>query len=485
MRLPHAVRLAAFSACLAVAVLLLSSAGAGARVARKHLNAIQAENRRDGSAIWTRRLHFRLQAGAPIEGYASEVSVAPRGSILFHVSLKPAGRYRIRIYRLGWYRGLGARLHACLPSCTGSEKGRPQPIPQPDPSTGLIRAAWPVTDRLKLTGRHWTSGYYVAKLVRLTRPKVGWASTIVFIVRNPPREHAKVLVQASASTWEAYDNWGGKSLYTGDPRAVKVSFLRPQSGNQTSFDFEYDLVRFLERRGYDLSYQADVDTDRHPGWLLAHKLVIVAGHSEYWSKAIRDALERARSAGVNLVFTSSNTGYWQTRYEDARRTIVEYRSAGTDPETDPALKTTRFRDLVPPRPECELMGVQFRVGNSLYEDRTHTYTVVATSRRAPWLAHTGLSRGATIPGGVGREWDEVAPGCRVPGHVHRLFHWENGPHSADAVVYTAPSGAHVLSVGSMTFDLKLDRWRFGRRTPLVPDAALQRFIANVVVSFSR
>ena len=38
---------------------------------------------------------------------------------------------------------------------------------------------------------------------------------------------------------------------------------------------------------------------------------------------------------MNLAFISANTGYWQMRYEDGRRTIVEYRTADRDPETGP------------------------------------------------------------------------------------------------------------------------------------------------------
>ncbi len=56
---------------------------------------------------------------------------------------------------------------------------------------------------------------------------------------------------------------------------------------------------------------------------------------------------------------SSNAGYWQVRYEDGGRTIVGYKEAAPDPEPDPSLRTVRFRDLVPPRPECGLEGVMY------------------------------------------------------------------------------------------------------------------------------
>ena len=89
--------------------------------------------------------------------------------------------------------------------------------------------------------------------------------------------------------------------------------------------------------------------------------MIVAGHDEYWTKGIRDAFERARDSGTNLAFLGANIGFWQMRYEDDRHTIVEYRNAGPDPNPDPA-KTVTFRELDPPRPECELLGVRSSVG---------------------------------------------------------------------------------------------------------------------------
>jgi N,N-dimethylformamidase beta subunit-like protein len=36
---------------------------------------------------------------------------------------------------------------------------------------------------------------------------------VPFIVRAPVGNRAAILVQASVSTWQAYNNWAGKSLY--------------------------------------------------------------------------------------------------------------------------------------------------------------------------------------------------------------------------------------------------------------------------------
>jgi hypothetical protein len=471
-----------FFACCVAAAASLPSAGARTAPHKQALSAVARENLLPGAPNWQRHLHLVVHgAGAYIEGYASQVSVVPGQTVQFHVSMNPAGRYRILVYRMGWYHGAGARLHACLPSCKGSELGFPQPVPEPRAGSGLIQAGWAVTDRLTLSGGSWVSGYYIAKLVRLAPHKPPYASTIPFIVRRPTGHPAKILVQASANTWQAYNTWGGKSLYDGDPAAVKVSFGRPQGMGQTPFDFEYDLVRFLERRGFDVSYQADVDTDRKPGRLLHHPLVIVAGHSEYWTKRMRDAFDAARAGGVNLIFTSANTAYWQIRYQNHRRTIVEYRYANRDPESDPALKTIKFRALG--RPECELLGIQFHNGNLMHINLGLPYSVTAAAEKNRFASNTGLTPGVSLPDLVGSEWDEITPGCDVPGKPTRILHYANGKNGADAVTYKASSGAHVFSAGSMVFDLGLNAWRYKRTIPQA-SKPLQRFMANMIAAWS-
>src|SRR5947209_9024723 len=125
---------------------------------------------------------------------------------------------------------------------------------------------------------------------------------------------------------------------------------------------------------------------------------------------MRDGLEEARNAGTNLAFLGSDDGYWQVRYEDSYRTIVSYKSSA-DPCPDRSQTTTRFRLLNPPRPECELEGVQWQ-GGLAPEEQRRSYSPVALGD--PWLAGAGLGAGDVLAGSVGYEWDAVQPGCHVP-----------------------------------------------------------------------
>jgi hypothetical protein len=309
---------------------------------------------------------------------------------------------------------------------------------------------------------------------------------VPFIVRAAPTRASTILVQAAVTTWQAYNNWGGRSLYwnhtgVGDDH---ISFDRPYAQNgapryagafaNLPQAWEFPLVRFLERYGYDVSYTTDVDTDRDPAELLRHKLVLTAGHDEYWTKTVRDAFEQARAKGVNLGFMGANTAFWQMRLEDGGRTIVEYRTGDRDPEPDSSLKTVRFRDLEPARPECTLMGVRsLGMGSGDYRAVAAGYTPID-----PWFVGTGFTASSVLRGLVGYEYDSLAEGCVSPTPTV-LFHYAvRGNPNADAVRYIAPSGARVFASGSIRFAVGLDPTR-GRGDP-----RLQRFMRNALADLT-
>jgi hypothetical protein len=470
---------AAVRLLLAVAVMGLGLAAAAAAGGNRSAppNPIQAENALPGSTGWS----GMQSPGHAIEGYTSEVSVLPGGRLELHVSTTPAERYRVEIYRLGWYGGLGGRLLVCLPACSGDEQGVARSVPAAA-SDGYLDAGWPVTDSLTIPAG-WVSGYYVAALRLTTGASAGRGGWVPFVVRAPEwAPPAAVLVQASVNTWQAYNRWGGWSLYR-DPTGATchqtcthVSFDRPYDPKTQNFwDYELPLVHFLEEHGYDVSYTTDVDTDRDPGELLRHRLVIVAGHDEYWTSKIRDAFDAARAAGTNLMFTGANTGYWQMRYADGGRTIVEYRKAAADPEPDPRLKTVTFRSLG--RPECQLEGVQFqRVGGEGIGG-PYDYPVAPGALTDPWFRGTSFTQSSVLPGAVGYEWDSLVPGCATP-PTTVLFHY-GGPVPADAVRFTAPSGARVFSAGSLNFAKGLNDIR-GAGNP-----GLEQFMRNALADLTR
>ena len=450
-------------------------------------NAIQAENARPGTTAW------QAPGGGDIAVYGSQITAGPGDELDFHVST--AYRYRILVFRLGWYAGTGARLVACLPGCATDEQGNAQ---GPPVGANPIRAQWPVTDQV-VVEPDWTSGYYLVEALSTSGPNAGRAATTFVIVHEPsslPRP-SDILVQVPVNTWEAYNAWGGKSLYDdyNPPRAYAVSFDRPFGYlAQSPMWWEIQLVRFLEREGDDVSYQTDVDTDMDGTSLLRHRLVMVAGHDEYWSGAMRDAFEAALADGTNLAFMGSNDGYWQVKYDNGDRTIVSAKSL-SDPEPVLAKKTAMFREIG--RPECQLMGVQHTFLKLL--QKSLDYTVTSEGAADSWLAGTRLGAGDTLVDVVGREHDALNPfpqSCVHPG-ITVLFHYDGQAvdQNADAVRYTAPSGARVFASGAQQFAWALDDWRSngslftqppvdqGRATPV--DPRVQQFMRNALDDLTR
>jgi len=453
------------------------------------LNPIQRENAKVGATDWL----VGDGMNHAVEGYASEISVAPGEAVHLHVSTAPAAPYRLAVYRLGWYGGRGAHLVACMPSdCSCFEQGARAPIPAPDPTTGAVRAQWPVTDTIQ-TSPNWTSGYYLARLVPATGAP---ANAILFVVREGTRHASRILVEVPTNTWQAYNAWGGRSLYVttdGGPQANHVSFDRPWApGSQSQFfRWSIGLVRFLERDGYDVSYTTDADVDRNPAELLHHALVIVNGHGEYWTSGMRDAFEAARDAGVNLMFMGANIGYWQVRYEDDRRTMIAYKST-TDPVTDPALQSGLFRSLAPPRYECALVGVAHQ-GAIESAGESHDYSVNPDAVGDAWFAGTGFTTESVLPQLVGPEWDQVidpqkAWSCDFAHYALTVFfHYDGAPGNADAVRYVWPSGSIVFSAGSLQFVWGLDTFlapAFGYGQ-LTSDGRLQQFVRNALHDMTR
>jgi VCBS repeat-containing protein len=491
-------------------------------------NPITDENAKTGTSGWE-----VSQADTPrIDGYTDKTSIAPGESMTFQVSTSPSASYRIRIFRLGWYGGTGARLIGCLgstfqtaPTCTTTSTGSARATPSPNGQTGEIdannngAASWPTTNTLSTTNTaNWTTGEYVAEYTLTTGTQAGNARYSPFVVRSPtsqPQSQASsILVVVPFNTYLAYNEWGNtsayinntnRSIFAGD-HAYKVSFNRPFHRREWRF-WDINLLRFLEKEGYDVSYVSDTDVDANPQILQNHRAVIVSGHSEYWTQSMRNGFDAARDAGTNLFFAGANDAYWQVRYEDSscaddntvcgtvgdRRTMVIYKGPNEGPD-DPmpgtANDTSKFRELG--RPECELQGgVQY--GSWFPNDGYRDYTTSAEGAADPWAAGTGLSNGSTISGLVGFEYDSFVPGCNVPGTPQILFSYQGPENDAQfdsaAVKYTANgSGARVFSSGSEQWAWGLDSYRWDPTLFTgIPatNPAVQQFTRNMLTDMQK
>src|SRR5947209_1945746 len=187
-------------------------------------NAIEAENCLPGApqSDWD-----ISGAGDPtIQGFSTDISVNVGQTVNFKINTD-ATAYTIDIYRMGYYRGLGARLVASIqPSATLPQA---QPACVSDSATKLIDCGnWGISASWQLPGSA-VSGIYFAHLIRTD---TGGDSHIVFVVRNDASA-SSILFQTSDESWQAYNGYGGASLYGPDNvfditnRAYKVSYNRP------------------------------------------------------------------------------------------------------------------------------------------------------------------------------------------------------------------------------------------------------------------
>ena len=463
-------------------------------------NTVFLENQKPGENTW---YLSHANVGHTIEGFASATSVNRGQTIKLYVNTTQP-TYTMDIYRMGWYGGAGARRMMSTITRTGTV----QPLPVPDPTTGLIECIWsaPYVLSIPNTPDHtdWASGIYLVKL-----SAGGQQSYIVFIVRDDQR-NSDILMQQSATTDQAYNLWGGLSLYHNNlctagtpncmPRAYKVSFDRPNTiwagaGNLFAGRWEYDMLRFLEREGYDVAYSTDLDTHENGFRLLNHKAFITVGHDEYWSWQMRDNVEAARSMGINLGFFSANTGYWQVRFEPDRmghadRTIVCYKDPRLDPvSTDPVnqyLTTTRFRDPPVYRPEDALLGVMYDTN----EGETYIQGDLVVDDASSWVwAGTGVKSGDHLIGLLGYEadrefGDQPLLGTVRLAHSPYLITTSTGTKTlyADTTIYTATSGATVFAAASMDWNWGLDAYAWSH-SPVVVNPIVQQATRNIFKRF--
>ena len=337
-------------------------------------NAIVAENSYPGTTAW--KMQGAAQPPTGLEGFATQTSINAGDSVDLKVNTADGVPYHIEIYRTGYYGGSQARLVSVLTGLVGVGQNNPQK----DPDLGLIDASnWSVTSTVTTTP-DWPTGVY---LLRLAREDNGSDNHIILVVRNDGAS-SDVVYALPVATYQAYNKWGGRSLYTfqssgdptvaGTPRAVKVSFDRPYNQSLNGLNNWYTAcdiqnLSWLERQGYDMTYQTSVDV--HTGSTLTnHSVYVSPAHDEYWSTEMRSAVTNARDSGVGLFFLGANGVYWRIRFEQnpfsgaANRIEVCYKTRESGPSDPGGTPTTTWRDPAGPnQPENGFIG-QMYIGDN-------------------------------------------------------------------------------------------------------------------------
>ncbi|QHE63924.1 hypothetical protein FHE72_22075 [Rossellomorea vietnamensis] len=407
-----------------------------------------------------------------IQGYADKPSYQPGDKVDLYISSEYG--YGAEIYRMGYYEGKGAELKKSfgyLPAYNQSNKKR---------NAANSDANW-VKNVYFSIPEDWESGMYLIKLVdsRLN------ASYIPIVVNA--KENNGIGIVIATNTYQAYNNWGGKSFYgynsTNNEPAIRLSYHRPyQEGNGSGqfFKYEYNLIRWLEKKGYSLNYYSNVDIASGKLDTDNPKLLIISGHDEYWTKETRDSIEKLTKSSMNLANFSANVGYWQVRLEDDAETIVSYKAkADQDPYQKilPGKVTTQFRSDPVNRPENQLFGSMYRG----IPDKTYPMVITNSSH---WIYQgTGLKDGDEIAGVIGGEID------RYDGEIPQVELISSSPVNlygkksvADVVWWEKPYGTKVFSVGTFYWNWFLDPYgheavaSFNRNIELITENALEELL---------
>jgi len=430
---------------------------------------------------------------ARVEGYAGRLSYAPGEVAALHLSVTRPGvlgdvvpgdgplRCDVTIIRDGAqpevvWRGAGVTVAA-------------HPVPTDAAAAG---ARWPVTLEVPI-GDDWRSGFHVVELrshvdeADATATRVAHAG---FAVR--PRSGAPtspVLLALATDTWNAYNDWGGPNLYTG---GTHVSFARPLARGYVvrpdavanrnanlgplpdpdvakwiAYVFGADVspwcgcagwpgwerpfVAWAEAAGHDIDVCTNTDLVDHPELLEDHPLLLSVGHDEYWTWAMRDAVDAHVAAGGNVAFLSGNTAFWQVRLEDGGDTMVAYKMTaraddpvvGTDQEH---LITSMWSDPLVGRPETAMTGVSFTRGGYA---RIGGATPLASGGYTVWRPEHWLLDGTDLRYGDVLGAADTIVGYECDGCALTLVDGRPVPTGEDgcppgfAVVATAP--AHLWS----------------------------------------
>ncbi|MEA3335961.1 MAG: DUF6605 domain-containing protein, partial [Chloroflexota bacterium] len=309
----------------------------------------------------------------PFTGYSGQMSYFAGDAIDFHISSPIVDNsYRLFVFREGETRELVHVQASGLPATVN--------IDLTDAEFGYD---WPATATIPgSVTESWPSGYYLARIEAASvsdPPSDAWGEYIPFIIK-PSLPSGQILVQLDTNTWQAYNNRFGRSYYT-EPRTFKVCFHRPMrcfsamvawiegATGETVTTRAGHYLRWLEQNGY----QADVvaNEDIRDNSILNtdnYRLFISVGHDEYWDHDMRDTLQAFIDGGGNALFFSSDSIYYQVRFEDNGHTMTSYKIPGHAERHDPMWGIDNSRVTthwyLPPVniPETSLVGLTYHLG---------------------------------------------------------------------------------------------------------------------------
>jgi hypothetical protein len=404
----------------------------------------------------------------------TQPSIFPGNTLNLHVS-SPTPNYSLTIKR-ETYSGRIA------PSIVYSEE-RTDGVDQRglvswDATTATARAVWPTTSSIDSTG--WLPGVYTIITGNGIESQAGRG---IFVVKSPTILKTRPLFALSILTYQAYNAWGGASLYT-LPRSVRVSLERPYLSWSATHGWlaEAAWVTWISKHVLGLQYTTDYDLSLTAP-TVSPSALIFGQHTEYISKIFRDWLDRASGdrGGMEIANFGTNALYCQIRFESglesgSPKEMVAYKYPGQDPlaATQPKEASYLYRSKELGRPEGALLGAQYGVSRQWLPPTSMRIHSKTPSR---FLTGTGLRRGSLLRHLYRQEADFIYPatGVVLLGTA-RLNAKGPASRTLGTVVRTGKRGARIFSAGSLVWITGFT----GARPFGVSRASFIRFNANIL-----
>ncbi len=459
-----------------------------------------AENQLPGTTAWQISPTAKVSG---IAGFLSRDAAVVGDSVSAYVTTS-AATYTVTAFRMGYYRGLGARSIWQSPVVVGHY----QPGCGFTAGVNLVSCAnWSRSLVVPITAE-FVPGMYLFKLVGSGGQQAYMPLTIW-----DPTSTSALLAVGRSMTEQGWNLFGGYDFYQGRGacaagaatyppcnRARMVSLDRPNSMGNGASDFlwnEWPLLSLAEEHGLDISYVTDITLSEHPALMLHHRAILSLGHDETWTESQRAGALTAMRHGVNLVFFGSAAVLRHARLAASPlgvdRVIVNYRDSYEDPlngHGNPLEVTGNTFAMAPTgQSPMELTGELY----SGYTWPSVTEPLVVHDASSWLYGGTGLKNGSAIVGVIRNDFDHLALTKYLPPTLHVLAHspipagevttsqgvW-SGRTYADTSYWTSPvTRAGVFNAGTVNWIPALRECS----PTLCPATAIRVMTMNVLTIF--
>lgn len=289
---------------------------------------------------------------------------------------------------------------------------------------------------------------------------------IPFVVKPTSSDTSDFIVLANTYTWQAYNSWGGGSLYlwenpelseTSNPPVI--SLLRPnpaaspEINNGHLLGGELHLLKWLEENGFSFAVISDSDLDNETNPLAGRNNLILNTHPEYWTDQMHLNFASFQQAGGNTAYLAGNGLYWKTVVKNGQLEVRKDQSLHQIDGSQGGLWRGFGRN------ESGYFGVSFSgKGFGTYApyevlDASHWVYEGTKLKTGDLFGVSTLTNHAWTPGtetgASGWETDQVTE--QSPKDLTNLARGTNAEGGADMVHFISENGGHVFSVGSIAF----------------------------------